>query len=104
MAERTGEEGSNTENRFESGLFRNSLILKAMVDVQRIRKHNRLLARDTLVVVEIPHHFHEVHWIARILTDAGVDLRISLRGMSGGVAVAEGSRDGGLCLCLALRD
>lgn len=100
----TGEERPNPEYRPEPRFRCDPLILKTLVDRERVGKHHRLFASNPLVVVEVPNHLHEMGRIARVLADAGVDLCVCLAGMLGSaIAVVDRRGDRGLSLGLALR-
>jgi hypothetical protein len=100
----TGEERPNPEHRPESCFRCDPLILKTLVDCERVGKHHRLFAGDPLVVVEVPDHLHEMGRVARVLADAGVHLGVCLVEMLGSaVAVVDRRGDRGLSLGLALR-
>lgn len=70
VLELTSQERSNAENRIEASLLRYQLVIETMLYIQRIREDNSLPVFDSLLVVEISHHFDEILRVARILANA----------------------------------
>lgn len=96
----TREECAHTERRVKVGFLGDRLVLQAVLDIERVREYDSLLIGNALAVVEFAHHLDKVGWVARVLSDAGVDLGVGTSG--GGVVNVDIVYDGGIRGSIAL--